>query len=35
VIRSVMGNAKTAVFTVLVIGMATAAGMIYGTMMGT
>jgi len=32
VIRSVIGNLKTAVFTVLVIVMATAAGMIYGVL---
>ena len=30
VIRSVVGNKKTAVFTVLVVVMATTAGMIYG-----
>jgi len=30
VIRSVIGNRKTAVFTILVVGMATVAGMSYG-----
>ena len=30
VIRSVVGNKKTAVFTILVVVMATAAGIIYG-----
>jgi len=30
VIRSVLGMKKTAVFTLLVVGMATAAGLIYG-----
>ncbi len=34
VIRSVIGNVKTAVFTVLVVVMATAAGMVYGTFLG-
>ncbi len=32
VIRSVIGMRKTAVFTILVVGMATAAGMIYGVL---
>ena len=34
VIRSVIGNVKTAVFTMLVIVMATAAGLAYGTLTG-
>ena len=34
VIRSVLGNKKTVVFTVLVVVMATTTGLIYGTVWG-